>query len=68
MTTAATSSDTGSGSSHTMPSGTRRAKAVRGSWTRHLWEWLTDTGYRPERHYMRGGRGSGTSAPRPSPA
>jgi hypothetical protein len=21
-----------------------------------LWAWLTDTGYRPERHYMRGGR------------
>ena len=22
-----------------------------------LWAWLTGTGYRPERHYMRGGRG-----------
>jgi hypothetical protein len=21
-----------------------------------LWAWLTGTGYRPERHYMRGGR------------
>jgi hypothetical protein len=21
-----------------------------------LWVWLTDTGYKPERHYMRGGR------------
>jgi hypothetical protein len=22
----------------------------------HLMSWLTDTGYKPERHYMRGGR------------
>ena len=29
-----------------------------------LWAWLTDTGYRPERHYMRGGRAS-AAGPRP---
>jgi hypothetical protein len=23
---------------------------------REAWAWLTNTGYRPERHYMRGGR------------
>ncbi len=22
---------------------------------RRLWAWLTDSGYKPERHYMRGG-------------
>ena len=26
---------------------------------RELWGWLTGNGYRPERHYMRGGRQGG---------
>ncbi len=46
------------------PSG--RARAAKAA--RALWAWLTDTGYRPERRYMRGGRPDGASAPRPSPA
>ncbi len=25
-----------------------------------LWAWLTDSGYRPELHYMRGGRTRGS--------
>jgi hypothetical protein len=29
-----------------------------------LWAWLTDTGYRPERRYMRGGRPP-AAGPRP---
>ena len=27
-----------------------------------LWGWLSGTGYRPERHYMRGGAGRGPRA------
>ncbi len=46
------------------PSG--RARAAKAA--RALWAWLTDTGYRPERRYMRGGRPDGASAPRPAPA
>ena len=35
-----------------------RRRTVRKAAPRRLWAWLTDTGYRPERHYMRGGRAS----------
>ncbi len=46
------------------PAGARRAgergAAGRAARTRRkivvLWGWLTQTGYRPELHYMRGGR------------
>jgi hypothetical protein len=34
----------------------RAASDAGGLWARHLWGWLTGTGYRPERRYMRGGR------------
>jgi hypothetical protein len=36
----------------------RNARGRRTSFTAalsRLWGWLTGTGYRPERHYMRGG-------------
>jgi hypothetical protein len=33
-----------------------------------LWAWLTGTGYRPERHYMRGGGTNDASGPQPRPA
>ncbi len=46
----------------------RSAEALGGLWARHLWAWLTGTGYRPERHYMRGGRPGGVPVPRPRPA
>ncbi len=36
---------------------TARRRAIR-----RFWEWLTGTGYRPERHYMRGGHGRGGAA------
>ena len=68
MTTATISSDTGSGRSRAAVSDRTRARAVRSSWARHLWEWLTDTGYRPERHYMRGSRTHGAASLRPGPA
>lgn len=36
---------------------TRTGKKGRdGGLIRRIWAWLTGTGYRPERHYMRGGR------------
>ena len=34
---------------------------------RRLWAWLTNSGYRPERHYMRGG-GRPTHTKRASPS
>jgi hypothetical protein len=37
-------------------SGIGRMRAARGMWTRRFREWLSATTYRPERHYMRGGR------------
>ena len=37
-------------------SGIERMRAARGMWTRRFREWLSATTYRPERHYMRGGR------------
>jgi hypothetical protein len=46
------------------PSG--RARAAKAA--RALRAWLTDTGYRPEQRYMRGGRPDDASAPQPSPA
>ncbi len=63
MAAATTTSDTGTG--RTAPSGRKWEKAVRGLWARHLWGWLTGTGYRPERHYMRGSRTNGTASLRP---
>jgi hypothetical protein len=36
------------------PHGRRGAMAARA--VRDAWAWLTGTAYRPERHYMRGGR------------
>ena len=33
----------------------KREPRVRGTLAR-LWAWVTQTGYRPELHYMRGGR------------
>jgi hypothetical protein len=50
------------------PPGKRAAEAPGGLWARHLWAWLTGTDYRPERHYMRGGRADCAAAPRPRPA
>jgi hypothetical protein len=41
------------------------ARRFRARW---LWGWFTDTGYRPERHYMRGGRTHGAMSLRPRPA
>ena len=37
-------------------SATRRGRGGAGTAVRDLWAWLTGTAYRPERHYMRGGR------------
>ncbi len=34
----------------------RAGKRRRDGLIRRIWAWLTDTGYHPERHYMRGGR------------
>jgi hypothetical protein len=48
--------------------GVLAARTMRGPWARRLSAWLTNTGYRPERHYMRGGRQSGATSPRPRPA
>ncbi len=48
--------------------GRAAAEPLGGLWARRLWAWLTGTGYRPERHYMRGGRGQAGLAPRPRPA
>ena len=48
--------------------GRAAAEAPGGLWARHLWAWLTGTGYRPERHYLRGGRERAALAPRPRPA
>jgi hypothetical protein len=41
----------------------RRRPCRPGRALRELWGWLSGTGYRPERHYMRGGSvcPSGTS-------
>ena len=61
MTTTTIGRGTGSG-------GVLAAKGVRRPWARRLWAWLTDTSYRPERHYMRGGRQGGTVSARPHPA
>ena len=33
-----------------------RRRIGRRAAPRRLWAWLTDAGYRPERHHMRGGR------------
>ena len=37
-------------------SATRRARGTARKAVHDLWAWLTGTAYRPERHYMRGGR------------
>jgi hypothetical protein len=68
MTTTTSSSDIGSGRSRTAVSGNVQARSASGSWARHLWAWLTNTGYRPERHYMPGSRTGSASGPQPRPA
>lgn len=44
------------------------ARGTRGSRARRFLAWFTGTGYRPERHYMRGGGRGGAVSPRPFPA
>ena len=61
MTTTTIGRGTGSG-------GVLAAKGVRRPWALRLWAWLSDTGYRFERHYMRGGREGNTISARPHPA
>jgi hypothetical protein len=34
----------------------RQGRSSAGKAVHDLWAWLTGTAYRPERHYMRGGR------------
>ena len=46
----------------------RAAEAPAGLWARHLWAWLTGTGHRSERRYLRGVREHAALAPRPRPA
>jgi hypothetical protein len=65
MSTAAAS---GGGATNHGPRAAPSGKARAAEAARALWAWLTDTGYRPERRYMRGGRPDGASAPQPSPA
>lgn len=50
------------------PGGAPTARALLGPWARRLLAWLTETGYRSERHYLRGGRGGGAMPPRLRPA
>jgi hypothetical protein len=53
MSTISGSSERGSGNA--VPAGRRpTAGTIPGSSVRRLWAWLTDTGYRPERHYYGG--------------
>lgn len=35
--------------------GRRWRPGLVGAWVRRMWGWLTNSGYRPERRYMRGG-------------
>jgi hypothetical protein len=41
---------------------THRGRGAVGRVVHDLWAWLTGTAYRPERHYMRGGRQSAVGA------
>ena len=66
MSTAAAASGGGAMDRGPRAASSGRARAAKAA--RALWAWLTDTGYRPERRYMRGGRPDGASAPQPSPA
>ena len=54
--TTATVGGTGSGGRTAPPGGPKAAGGMRRPWARPLWAWLTSRGYRPEWHYMRGGR------------
>lgn len=68
MGTAAATAASGGGAVDRGPRAAPSGRAQAAMAARALWAWLTDTGYRPERRYMRGGRPGGASAPRPSPA
>jgi hypothetical protein len=67
MGTAATAAP-GGGAANRSPRAALSGRARAAKAARALWVWLTDTGYRPERRYMRGGRPDDASAPQPSPA
>ena len=68
MTTTAVGGGAGNDGRAAPSGGVLAAGAMRFPWARRLSAWLTNTGYRPERHYMRGGRQSGAMCPRPRPA
>ena len=59
MTTITIGAGTGNGGRTALSGGALAGRGMRRRWARRLWAWLTDTGYRPERHYMRGGRQGG---------
>jgi hypothetical protein len=64
MTTTTIGRGTGDHGRTSPSGGAPAAEALLGLWPRRLWAWLTDTGYRPERHYMRGARQGGAMPPR----
>ena len=68
MTTTTVGRGTGNHGRTAPSGGALVARAMRRPWARRLWAWLTGTGYRPERHYMRGGRQGGAVPPRLQPA
>jgi hypothetical protein len=56
MGRAANGGGSGNGDDRAASPGASRATRLLRLRGHNLWAWLTGTGYRPERHYMRGGR------------